>query len=125
MPREPGYFNLRVIQHFDKIDHDGDRFHDDPVPRPRAEDCDDSVFQAGDYTNPAVTPALTSQGFSATLSVSRPTAELAVASGRNEVIPVIVSLCIQARYATGGADFLGPWSISAAETVEQRRTQSR
>ena len=125
LPREPSDFILRVIQHPDKIDADGDGFHDDPVPRPRAENCGDSEFQSGDYTTPAVIPALTSQGFSATLSVSRPTGELAVASGRDEVIPVIVSLCIQARYATGGADFLGPWSISAAEIVEQRRTQSR
>ena len=125
VPREPGDFILRVIQHPDRIDDDGDTFHDDSAPRPTAEDCDDSRFQSGDYTNPQVTPALTGQGFSATLSVSRPTAKLPVASGRNEVIPLIVSLCVQARHATGGGELLGPWAISTAETVEQQRTQSQ
>ena len=125
VPREPGDFILRVIQHPDRIDDDGDTFHDDPAPRPRAEDCGRSAFQSGDYTNPQVTPALTGQGFSATLPVPRPTGELPVASGSNEVIPVIVSLCVQARYATGGGELLGPWAISTAETVEQQRTQSQ
>ena len=72
MPREPSDFIVRVIQHPDRIDDDGDGFHDDLVPRPGAEDCDASDFQSGDYTNPEVTPALTSQGFAATLSVPRP-----------------------------------------------------
>ena len=108
VPREPNDFILRVIQHPDKIDDDGDGFHDDPVPRPRAEDCGDSEFRSGDYTNPAVTPALTSQGFNATLAVPRPIGELPVASGSGEVIPVVVSLCIQARYAIGQGERLGP-----------------
>ena len=124
VPREPHDFILRVIQHPDRIDADGDTFHDDPVPRPGAEDCDDTAFQSGDYTDPQVSPALTSQGFSATLSVQRPTGELPVASGSDEVIPIIVSLCVQARYATAGGELLGPWTISTAETVEQR-TQSQ
>ena len=125
VPREPDDFILRVIQHPDRIDDDGDGFHDDPVLRPSAEDCGDSDFQSGDYTNPEVTPALTSQGFSATLSVPRPTGELPVASGSDEVIPSIVSLCIQARYEIGGEERLGPWAISAANTVERQRTQSQ
>ena len=118
-------FILRVIQHPDKIDDDGDGFHDDPVPRPRAEDCGDSEFQSGDYTNPAATPALTSQGFNATLSVPRPIGELPVASGSNEVIPIIVSLCIQARYATGAGELQGPWTISSAETVARQQAQAQ
>ena len=125
VPREPGDFILRVIEHPDRIDDDGDGFHDDRVPRPSAEDCDDSAFQAGDYTNPDVTPALTGQGFSATLSVPRPAGELPVASGSDEVIPVVVSLCVQAVYGTGVDERLGPWTVSAAETVEQQRTQSQ
>ncbi len=124
VPREPGDFILRVIQHPDRIDDDGDGFHDDKVARPDAEDCDDSDFQSGDYANPDVTPALTGQGFSATLSVPRPTEEQQVASGNTEVIPVVVSLCVQARYGTGGGELAGPWTISTAETVEQQRTQS-
>ena len=125
VPREPDDFIMRVIQHPDKIDDDGDGFHDDPVPRPRAEDCGDSEFQSGDYTNPAATPALTSQGFNATLSVPRPIGELPVASGSNEVIPIIVSLCIQARYATGAGELQGPWTISSAETVARQQAQSQ
>ena len=125
VPREPGDFILRVIQHPDRIDADGDSFHDDQVPRPSAEDCDDGAFQSGDYTNPDVTPALTGQGFSATLSVPRPTEEQQVASGSTEVTPVIVSLCVQARYGTGADERLGPWTVSAAETVEHQRTQSQ
>lgn len=125
VPREPGDFILRVIQHPDRIDDDGDGFYDDKVPRPNAEDCDDSDFQSGDYTNPDVTPALTGQGFSATLSVPRPTEEHQMASGRTEVIPVVVSLCVQARYGTGADERLGPWTVSTPETVEQQRTQSQ
>ncbi len=82
LPREPRDFIPRVIQHPDKIDDDGDGFADDSVPRPRGEDCGDSAFQSGDYRNPGVIPALTSQGFTATLSVPRPTGEQEVASGR-------------------------------------------
>ena len=114
-----------MIQHPDRIDDDGDGFHDDEVPRPDAEDCGDGDFQSGDYTNPDVTPALTGQGFSATLSVPRPTDERQVASGRTEVIPVVVSLCVQARYGTGAGERLGPWTVSAPETVEQQRTPSQ
>ena len=72
-----------------------------------------------------MTPALTSQGFSATLSVPRPTEDQQVASGSTEVIPVIVSLCVQAIYGTGADERRGPWTVSAAETVEQQRTQSQ
>lgn len=125
VPRGPGDFILRVIEHPDKIDDDGDNFHDDQVPRPTAEDCNSSDFQSAYYTNPDVTPALTGLGFSATLSVPRPIGELPVASGRDEVISVIVSLCIQARYETGDGERLGPWAISAVETVEQQRTQAQ
>ena len=78
LPREPRDFILRAIQHPGKVDDDGDGFHDDAVSRPLAEDCDASDFQSGDYTNPVVTPALTSQGFSVTLSVPRPIGELPV-----------------------------------------------
>ncbi len=124
IPREPRDFILRAIQHPDKIDDDGDNFHDDQTPRPNSEDCDDSGFQSGDYTNPEVTTALTGQGFSATLSIPRPAGEQQVASGSNEVIPVVVSLCIQARYETDGGERLGPWSISTAETVGKQREQS-
>ena len=56
VPREPGDFILRVIQHPDRVDDDGDSFHDDQVPRPSAEDCKDSAFQSGDYTNPEADP---------------------------------------------------------------------
>ena len=125
VPREPDDFILRVIQHADKIDDDGDGFHDDAVPRPRAEDCGDSEFQSGDYTNPAATPALTSQGFTATLPIPRPFGEQPVASGSSEVVPVIVSLCVQAQYRADGGELLGPWSISTAETVEEQRTKSQ
>ncbi|MYC48684.1 MAG: fibronectin type III domain-containing protein [Synechococcus sp. SB0662_bin_14] len=125
VPREPGDFILRAIQHPDKTDADGDNFHDNEVARPDAEDCGDSDFQSGDYTNPDVTPALTGQGFSVMLSVPRPTGEQQVASGSTEVIPVVVSLCIQARYGTGAHERLGPWTVSAPETVERKRKQSQ
>jgi len=125
VPREPGDFILRVIQHPDKIDDDGDGFHDDKVARPNAEDCGDDDFQSGDYFNPDVTPALTGQGFSATLSVPRPTGEQQVASGSTEVIPVIVSMCVQATYEAGGGALLGPWTVSTAVTVEPQRTPSQ
>ena len=41
-----------------------------------------------------------------------------------EILPNIVSLCVQAEY--GDADGLkGPWSISSAETVAKRTRSSR
>ena len=48
VPREPGDFILRVIQHPDKVDDDGDGFHDDKVARPNAADYGDSDFQSGE-----------------------------------------------------------------------------
>ena len=125
VPREPGDFILRVIQHPDRFDDDGDGFHDDQVPRPSAEDCGRSDFQSGNYFNPEVTTALTGRGFSVTLSVPRPTGEAPVASGSDAVIPVIVSLCVQARYETGAGGRLGPWTVSTPQTVEPQRTQSQ
>ena len=84
--------------------------------------CADAIYEQLDVPD---THAGSAAGPVALLCVRTNNPDDDVASGSNEVIPVIVSLCIQARYEAGGVELLGPWTVSPAETVEKQRQPSQ
>ena len=130
VPRLPSGYNIFTISHSHRNDGDDDTFHDDAVTRPRAADCAPGELDGNVYTRTDAGPsaAPTSQGFTVSFSPDRPTTERAVRQTNGtdvlEIIPDVVSLCVQAKYGTGPGERVGPWSISAAETIEKKADQN-
>ena len=120
VPRLQTGYNIYTISHASRNDNDDtDTLHNNNVVRPRAVDCGDADFQSAPYTRTEITDATpTSQGFSVTINPSRPTTAVPVRTTgtTDEILPDVISLCVQATY---GTDIVGPWSISSAETIEK------
>ena len=120
VPRLPAGYNFKVIEHPSRNDgDDDDTLHDDTVKKPTAATCGDITDGTpyGVTENPTAAP--TSQGFTVTHTVARPATPVDVRTTgtTQEILPKIVSLCVQAKY---GTDIVGPWSISSSETVEKQ-----
>ncbi len=126
IPREPSGYTVKLIRHPIRNDgDDDDSLHDDAIRRPTAATCGEDDFDSSPYVNtPAPTASLTSQGFTLSATIPRPATEVQIgtntdSSARNEILPAIVSICIQATY--GDPARSGPWSISSAETIERQQ----
>ena len=123
VPREPADYNFKVITHPTRNDgDDADSLHDDAVTKPTAATCE-TIVDGDPYAvvaEPAV--ALTTTGFTVTHTAQRPTSEVPVRTTgtTDEILPNIVSLCVQAEYGPND-EYQGPWNVSSSETVARMR----
>ena len=129
VPRLPGSYDFKVIEHPSRHDAttDTDSLHDDTVTKPTAAKCGDSTFDTPPYTlkdNPST--AVTSSGFTVKYLATRPDTLVTVRTTgtTEEILPNIVSLCVQAKYGSGNDERKGPWNISPVETVAKQNPSS-